>query len=115
MQTATLHTHTQSLLTGPAEVPDVISRDKAAEEHKGALSLSYEGKEGGQTENRGGVEFRAGQWFRDRDGVKRIRGDKTKPWRKERENVKTMNEGGEKMPSHRNKRRGDAGKENRRG
>lgn len=26
-------------------MPDVISRDKAAEEHKGALSLSYEGRE----------------------------------------------------------------------
>lgn len=75
------------------------------------------GKGGGETENRRAVEFRAGQWFRDRDGGKRIREEKTKPWRKERENVKTMNEGGEKMPSHRgrNKRRGDAGKENRRG
>lgn len=36
------NTHTQSLLTGPAEVPDVISTDKAAEEHKRALSLRYE-------------------------------------------------------------------------
>lgn len=35
------HTHTQSLLTGPAEVPGVISTDKAAEEHKRALSLRY--------------------------------------------------------------------------
>lgn len=97
-------------------MPGVISRDEAAEEHKGALSLSYEGK-GGGTENREGVEFRAGQRFRDRDGGKRIREEKTKPWRKERENVKMMNEGGEKMPSHRgrNKRSGDAGKENRRG
>lgn len=32
-----------SLLT--RVVPDIISRDKAAEEHKGALSLSYEGRE----------------------------------------------------------------------
>lgn len=49
------NTHTQSLLTGPAEVPDVISTDKAAEEHKRALSLRYEGRqkrgwgEGGET------------------------------------------------------------------
>lgn len=45
VQTATppAQTHTQPLLTGPAEVPDVISRDKAAEQHKGALSLWYGG------------------------------------------------------------------------
>lgn len=43
------HTHTCTLVTGAAGVPNIISRE-AAEEHKGALSLNYEGRERGGKE-----------------------------------------------------------------
>lgn len=45
-------------MTGAAEVPNIISRE-AAEEHKGALSLNYEGIERG--EERGGESWTEGR------------------------------------------------------
>lgn len=68
-------------------MPDIISRDKAADEHKGALSLRYEGRERG-IEKEGLAE---GRWWREKDREKRLRESRT-----EGKNLGGKNKGGDR-------------------